>query len=48
LDRAHIFRVVFVGYFPWSSLESLLHADEVRSGSTTDATKVSAEKFHNF
>jgi hypothetical protein len=27
---------------------SLLHADEVRLGLTTDATNVPAEKVHNF
>jgi hypothetical protein len=29
-------------------MESLLHADDVRSGRTTDATRVPAEKVHNF
>jgi hypothetical protein len=27
---------------------SLLHADEVRLGHTTDTTRVQAEKVHNF
>jgi len=29
-------------------MESLLHADDVRSGRTTDATKVLSEKGNNF
>jgi len=29
-------------------MESLLHADDVRSGRTTDSTVVPAEKVHNF
>ena len=29
-------------------MESLLHADDVRSGRTTEATKVLAEKVLNF
>jgi len=29
-------------------MESVLHADEDRSGRSTDAIKVSAEKVHNF
>jgi hypothetical protein len=29
-------------------MESLLHADEVCSGRTTDATTVPAKKVHNF
>jgi hypothetical protein len=29
-------------------MESLLHADEVRSGRTTDLTAQLAEKVHNF
>jgi len=29
-------------------MESHLHADEVRSGHTTDGTKVSVEKVYNF
>jgi len=29
-------------------MESLLHADDVRSGRTTDTTTVPAEKVHNF
>jgi hypothetical protein len=48
LDRAQKFRGVFVGYFPWSSMESLLHADDVHLGRTTDSTAVLAEKVHNF
>jgi len=39
---------VSVGYFPWSSVDSLLHADDVLSSRTTDTTKVPAEKVHNF
>jgi hypothetical protein len=48
LDRAQIFRGVSVGCFPWSSVESLLHADDVRSSRPTDATAVPAEKVHKF
>jgi protein tyrosine phosphatase len=48
LDRAQIFRGVFVSCFPWSSMESLLHADDIRSGRTTDATTVQAKKVHKF
>jgi len=29
-------------------MESLVHADDVRSGRTADATNVPAEKVHNF
>jgi hypothetical protein len=29
-------------------VESLLHTDDVRSGRTTDATILPAEKVHNF
>jgi hypothetical protein len=43
-----MFRGVSVGYFPWSRVETLLHADDVRSGRTTDATKVPSKKIHNF
>ena len=48
LDRAQIFRGVSIGYFSCSSVESLLHADDVRSGRTTDSTTVPAEKVYNF
>jgi len=48
LDRAQIFKGVSVGCFPWSSMESLLHADKVRSGRTTDATTVPTEMVYNF
>jgi hypothetical protein len=30
VDRAQIFRGLSVGCFPWSCMESLLHADDVR------------------
>ena len=36
------------GSFPWSSVESLLHVNDVRSGRTTNATTVPAERVHNF
>jgi hypothetical protein len=45
---AQIFKGVSGGSFPWSSVESLLHADDVCSGRTTDANRVPAEKVHNF
>jgi hypothetical protein len=48
LYRAQNFRGVSVGFIPWSSIESLHHADDVRSGRTTDATTVPAEKDNNF
>jgi len=48
VDRAQIFRGVSIGCFPWSSMESLLHPDDVRSGRTTAATAVPAEKVHGF
>jgi len=48
LDRSQIFRVVSVGCFPCSSVESLLHADDVRSGRTNGATEVPAQKVYNF
>jgi len=32
------FRGVFGGCFPWSSVESLLQDDDVRSGRTTNST----------
>jgi hypothetical protein len=42
LDRAQSFRELSGGCFLWSSMESLLHADVVRSGRTTDSTAVPA------
>jgi hypothetical protein len=48
LYHAQIFGVVFVGCFPWSSMDSLLHVDEVRSGQSTDTTTVPTKKIHNF
>jgi hypothetical protein len=40
LDRTQIFRGVSIGSFPLSSVESLLHPDDVCSCRTTDATRV--------
>ena len=43
------FSRVSVGSFTWSSLESVLHADNaVRSGHTADKTRVPTQKFHNY
>ncbi|KAJ6898042.1 hypothetical protein NC652_024769 [Populus alba x Populus x berolinensis] len=36
------------GSFTWSSVELVLHADDVRSGHTTDTTRVTALKDHNY
>ena len=47
VDRAQIFRGVSIGCFPWSSMDFLLHANDVRSGPTTDSSRILAEKVHN-
>ena len=44
----NFFSLVFRGCFTWSSVESVLHADDVRSGHTTDTTRVPAQKVHNY
>ena len=36
------------GCFTWSSMESVLHNDDVRSGHTTDTIRVPDQKFHNY
>ena len=36
------------GCFTWSSVESILHNDDVRSGHTTDTIRVPDQKFHNY
>jgi hypothetical protein len=48
LDCAESFRGLSGGCFSRSSMQSLLHADDIRSGRTTDSTTVPAEKVHNF
>ena len=48
LDRAESFRGLSGGCFAWSSMESLLHADDVRFGRTTNTTRVPAQKVYNF
>jgi hypothetical protein len=48
LDRAQFFGGVSIGCFPWSSVDSVLHTDDVRSGRTIDGTTVPPEKFHKF
>jgi hypothetical protein len=48
LDCAESFKGLSGGCFSWSSIDSLLDADDVRSGRTTDLTAVPAEKVHNF
>ena len=36
------------GYFTLRSVESVLHADDVRSGHTADTTTVPAQRVHNY
>ena len=36
------------GCFTWSSVESVLHADDVRSSQTTDTTRLLAQKVYNY
>ena len=42
LDWAESFKGLSGGCFSWSSIDSLLHADDVRSGSTTDLIAIPA------
>ena len=42
------FSLVFGGYFTWSSVELVLHDDDVQSGHTADTTRVPAQKVHNY
>ena len=44
----NFFSLVSVGCFRWSSVESVLHAYDVRSFPTTDTTIVPAQKVHNY
>ena len=39
---------VFEGSFTWSSMESVLHDDDVRSGRNTDPIRVPDQKVHNY
>ena len=43
-----LFPRVFEGCFTWSSVESVLHDDDVRSGRTTDTIRVPDQKVHNY
>ena len=36
------------GCFTWSSVELVLHSDDVRSGYSSDTTRVPAQKVHNY
>ena len=42
------FSGVSEGCFTWSSVESVLCSDDVRSGNSNDMTRVSAQKVHNY
>ena len=42
------FSLVFGGCFTLRSMDSILHADDVRSGPTTDTTRVPTQKVHNY
>ena len=43
-----LFQRVSEGSFTWSSVESVLHDDDVRSGRTTDPIRVPDQKVHNY
>ena len=43
-----MFLRVFIGYFPQGTVDSLLHADDVRSDHTIDSTRVPAQKVYNY
>ena len=43
-----LFPRVSGGCFTWSSVESVLHDDDVRSGRTTDRIRVPDQKVHNY
>ena len=43
-----IFSRVSGGCFTWSSVESVLHDDDVRSDRTTDTIRVPDQKVHNY
>ena len=43
-----LFPRVSGGCFTWSSVESVLHDDDVRSGRTTDTIRVPDQKVHNY
>ena len=42
------FSRVYEGCFTWSSVESVLHPDDVRSGNSTDPARVPAQKVRNY
>ena len=42
------FSLVSGGCVTWRRVESVLHAYDVRSGPTTDTTRVTAQKVHNY
>ena len=43
-----LFALVSEGCFTWSSVESVLHNNDVRSGHTTDTIRVADQKVHNY
>ena len=43
-----LFPRVYGGSFTWSSMESVLYDDDVRSGRTTDPIQVPDQKVHNY
>ena len=43
-----LFPRVYGGSFTWSSMESVLHDDDVRSGRNTDTIRVPDQKVHNY
>ena len=43
-----LFPQVSRGCFTWSSVESVLHDDDVRSGRSTDTIRVPDQKVHNY
>ena len=43
-----LFTRLSAGCFTWSSVESVLHDDDVRSGRTTDTIRVPDQKVHNY
>ena len=44
----NFFSGVLGGCFSWSSAKSVLHSDDVRSGNSTDLTRVPTQKVHKY
>ena len=42
------FSEVYGGCLSWSSTDSVLHSDDIRSGNSTDQTRVLAQKVHKY